>query len=415
MAGSGGTLAHPLLPTLYLARLRLAATGLVVAHHTAITYGGSGGWYYREVPTSGSAGSIVLTLFCSINQAFFMGLFFLIAGYLTPAALARKGARQFLIDRLWRLGLPLLVFGLVIGPMTIALAGTGRGLAMPANWQTLVAAHHYEPGPLWFCQALLLFALGAVLWQALSAKAQTPASSTQVPAAYRASDACATNSATATSATFAAPAKSPMGADLPQPWTWWVSALAVGTAAFAIRLFWPVGTSSVGMQWGYFASYAFLFALGVRAWPGRWLERLPAEQVRRWRWVMRLALPVLPTTGLAMGALRGEVIHFEGGWTLPAAVYAFWEPLVAWGLIAALLQRFRLRHNQPHVRWDALCPQAFAAFVVHAPVLVAISLALQGWVAPPLIKFAVVAPAAFGLSLVVGAALRRVPGVARVL
>jgi peptidoglycan/LPS O-acetylase OafA/YrhL len=33
--------------------LRGAVTLLVVFHHTAITYGGSGGWFYREVPQSG--------------------------------------------------------------------------------------------------------------------------------------------------------------------------------------------------------------------------------------------------------------------------------------------------------------------------------------------------------------------------
>jgi hypothetical protein len=310
-----------------------------------------------------------------------------------------------MIDRLWRLGLPLLVFGFVIGPMTIALAGKAGGLPMLARWQTLIAAHHYEPGPLWFCQALLLFALGAVLWKWLRGKSE--GASTATPSAVA-------NTAT-TPATAVDSATSTTWRDLPAPRTWWASAAAVGASAFAIRLFWPVGASTVGMQWGYFASYVFLFALGVRAWPGRWLERVPPEQVQRWRWVMRLALPVLPLAGVALGALRGEAIHFEGGWTLPAVVYAFWEPLVAWGLIAALLQRFRLHHNQPDSRWDAPCPQAFAAFVVHAPVLVAISLALQGWDAPPLIKFAVVAPLAFALSLALGAALRRVPGVAKVL
>ncbi|MFM2066405.1 MAG: hypothetical protein RLZZ584_1314 [Pseudomonadota bacterium] len=373
-------------------------TGLVVAHHTAITYGGSGGWFYRELPTSGSsASSIALTLFCSVNQAFVMGLFFLIAGYLTPAALERKGPWRYLADRLRRLGLPLLLFGFVIGPFTLALAGTARGLPLRERWAAQLAEHRYEPGPLWFCQALLLFALGAVLWRVLRAALVHPAAAADVPAA-------------------STPSAATDRTALPAPWTWWAAALAVGAVAFALRLAWPTGTATLGsMQWGYFASYVFLFALGCRAWPGRWLERLPAAQVRHWRLVTRWALPLLPLTGLALGALQGAQLHFDGGWSLPALVYAFWEPLVAWGLIAALLQRFRLRHNQPQPRWDTLTPLAYAAFVLHAPVLVATSLALRGWGAPALLKFAVVAPLALALSLALGAALRRVPGVAQVL
>ena len=49
---------------------------LVIAHHLLITYAGSGSWYYmegREDFTTLAIGSWVL----SVNQAFFMGLFFL--------------------------------------------------------------------------------------------------------------------------------------------------------------------------------------------------------------------------------------------------------------------------------------------------------------------------------------------------
>ena len=88
--------------------LRGALAVLVVLHHTAITYGAIGGWYYRELPPDGGLASTLLVFFCTFNQAFFMGLFFLLAGYHTPAALARDGALRFLAGRGLRLGLPLL-------------------------------------------------------------------------------------------------------------------------------------------------------------------------------------------------------------------------------------------------------------------------------------------------------------------
>lgn len=107
--------------------LRACLTLLVVFHHCAITYGALGGWYYHEVAAGPSVESALLTLFCAINQAFFMGLFFFLAGYYTPHSLDRKGAPRFLADRFLRLGLPLLVYGFLIGPATIALARTAAG------------------------------------------------------------------------------------------------------------------------------------------------------------------------------------------------------------------------------------------------------------------------------------------------
>lgn len=66
-------------------RLRTLLTVLVIAHHTVITYGGGGCVRFCREVTDGSAPfSLLLILFCSVNRAFFVGLLFLLAGYLTP-------------------------------------------------------------------------------------------------------------------------------------------------------------------------------------------------------------------------------------------------------------------------------------------------------------------------------------------
>src|SRR5260370_41631088 len=106
---------------LYIDRLRSVMTVLVVLHHTAITYGAPGGWYYNELRPSGSVSSLLLTLFVATNQAYFMGFFFLLAGYFTPASLERKGYARFLGDRFLRLGLPLFAFIFVLNPLTAPL------------------------------------------------------------------------------------------------------------------------------------------------------------------------------------------------------------------------------------------------------------------------------------------------------
>ncbi len=46
---------------LYIDRLRSVMTAFVILHHTAITYGAVGGWFYNELHPSGSISSLLLT------------------------------------------------------------------------------------------------------------------------------------------------------------------------------------------------------------------------------------------------------------------------------------------------------------------------------------------------------------------
>jgi hypothetical protein len=280
--------------------LRAALTLLVVFHHTAITYGAIGGWFYREVTTDGRLETKLLILFCSVNQAWFMGLFFLLAGYFTPGPAERKGAWPYLRDRLIRLGLPLLVFGVVMGAVTIALGQTAKGRSFTTTLLRLWQRGTFENGPLWFVQALLLFCFGYLVWRAIS------------------------------------PSRPPSRA-FPSNVVLFMAALVTGGGAFALRLIWPVGTVVFGLQLGYFASYIVLFAAGCAGAPGRWLAAVPESRRRPWLTVAWLTLPVLPAVVLLaplVPALRGDT---SGGWNIQAAVYAFWEPFVAWGFILALV------------------------------------------------------------------------------
>src|SRR5207248_140871 len=52
-----------------------------------------------------------------VNQAYFMGCFFLISGYFTPGSFDRKGPATFYKDRLLRLGIPLVVFVFLLSPI----------------------------------------------------------------------------------------------------------------------------------------------------------------------------------------------------------------------------------------------------------------------------------------------------------
>lgn len=362
-------------------RLRVVLTVWVIAHHAAITYGGTGDWFYREVHDATTPTSLALTVFCAVNQAFFMGLFFLLAGRFTPSAVDRKGVPAFLWDRTVRLGVPVVVFGLVLGPLTVGLSA----LASPGGHAGEVFASafgRFVIGPLWFPWALWWMALAYVVWRRLCAGTE-----------------------------MGAIAERPV----PPSAVWLAAALAVGLAALLLRQWVPVGQTWLGVQIGYVASYGFLFALGCVAARHRWLERLRADQARRWGWVALLAAPVLFGVAWATEAVTGQPAEFRTGWSAVAVVYAFWEPFVAWGIIAVLWVAFRDRDHAPSARWDRWASHAYGAFVVHAPVLVAISVALAGWTAPPAVKFGLVTVAATVASFTLAGGLRRLSWVRRVL
>ncbi len=100
----------------YIDHLKVVLTILVVLHHAFITYGAPGGWYYKEATTK-TAALIPMTLFVSINQAFFMGFFFFLSSYFIRPSYERKGASRFVADRLLRLGVPLLFYSFILSPL----------------------------------------------------------------------------------------------------------------------------------------------------------------------------------------------------------------------------------------------------------------------------------------------------------
>ena len=355
-----------------LDHLRVVLTALVILHHTAIVYGGSGGWYWKQEP---DASQRLLLLFNAVNQSYFMGFFFLLAGYFTPGSFDRKGPARYLGERFVRLGLPLLAYVLVLSPLTIALAHYARGQPFMAAWGERYREHDVEPGPLWFAWALLLFALAYVSWRRL---------------------------------TGIRPGKV---SRLPSPVTLLLAAIVVGAASFLVRLAVPVGHNVLWLQLGYFPPYILLFILGCMAAPNQLLERITATDARPWLITSAIMLVLLPVV-LVTAAGHGDV---HGGWSFNAAFYALWDPLTAWGIILGLLWSFRTYFPEGNRFTEALARQAFGAYIVHPPVVVALSLLARNLPMHPLLKFGLVGMAACVGAFAVSSLLLLIPPLRKVL
>ena len=284
---------------------------------------------------------------------------------LTPGAIARHGAQEFLRERLLRLGAPLLVFILVLGPITAALAETVHGYPFFAVLGWIASHALIIPGPMWFVEALLIFSAAYVALRAA-----------------------------------VGPARLERARPFPSNGVLAMSALVTGTAAFLLRLRWPPGADFLGLQFGYFASYVVLFAAGCLGAKGRWLENVPAKQLWTWRWVSLAAAVAYP------------VVILAGRWS--PAFYAFWEPLFAWGVILSLLVFFQRRFVALGPAWQKLARRAYLIYIIHPPILVGVSLAMRGLAAPALVKFALAGTAACALCFIAAGALLTIPAVRRV-
>jgi len=360
----------------FIDQLRGLTTLLVVLHHTAITYGGAGGWYYKEGAPAGSVAPLVLTLMTAVDQAWFMGAFFLWAGYFTPGPFDRKGAPRYFADRAIRLGIPLLVFGFFLDALTNAVADLGRGGDFLSGLVGRVASLEYHPGPLWFVQALFVFAIGFACWRRF------------VPGPPR------------------------DDAPLPSHATLFRAAIGVALVAFAVRLAIPVGEEWWHWQLGYFPAYVLLFVVGCAAAPHRWLERIDRRYAKPWAIASLVALPVLPAFALGYRAVMHARADVAGGFNVGSLVYAFWEPFVAWGILLALMAFFRAKVRPE--RFARLGRRAYAIYCFHPPVVVGFSVLLHSWEAPALVKFFTVGGLSCAALYLACGLLLRIPVVARV-
>ena len=361
----------------YLDHIRIFLTVMVILVHAAITYGAIGGWYASEVRTQDlPRGTLILyVLFNAGNQSYFMGFFFLMAGYFTPGSLDRKGMGRFATDRLIRLGLPLALFALLLHPITCGMGEVLKGTYPFASTVKWIYAHgNFGVGPLWFAEALLIFTGVFLLWRKFR-----PAANTE-------------------------------SRPLPGHVTLLAAAIVTGLFAFALRLWVPVGQNVFGMQLGFFASYIVLFFTGCCAARNRWLERVELRHALPW---MIATLVTWPLIVVAFGSCPNPALVM-GGANRYALFYAMWEPFVAWGVILGFLYLGRRFLNRTNAFFAELARSSFAAYVIHAPILVGVSLALKAWQAPSLEKWLVAGMLSTVFSFALGSALSRLPGLSRI-
>jgi glucans biosynthesis protein C len=348
----------------YIDAVRVILIMLVVAHHSVEAYVTA---HPPEIPLPDPplARGIV---FLWVNAAFFMGLFFFLAGYFTSNAFDRKGAAGFLADRGLRLGVPLVLGTVAIVPLAgwahIALDKQlprvgywtyltqdflGHGVR-PAFWPAGERWPEFNFGHLWFIEHLLVYAL---LYAALRAvRLRDHGLAWRSPPSY--------------GAIFA-------------------YAALLSAATFAIRIWYPQNQwiaflGLIQMEPAHLPQYASLFAMGVFAGPRRWIETMPTRRGLVW-----LAVGA----GIAFAAYLHAATGANGdsgtsGWRVCTA-----ESFLCVGLCVGLPVLARELALGAGRVWRVLAANVFAVYVFHMPIVLFLQWALIDAPAPKWVRLVV--------------------------
>jgi len=365
---------------LFIDNIRVFLTILVLLHHLMITYAGeeAGGWiYYDYRPDTVTA--IVARWFTSLNQSYFMGLFLFISAYFVPGAYDRKGAGRFLKDRLIRLGIPLVLYAWIIRPLwyfyTFHIPG--------AYWTWFFSDYlkyfgYIGGGPLWFIEVLLIFACFYALYRQFKPQPVQPIPDARFPGSGKII----------------------------------IFAILLGFVAAIVQIWFPRDTAitELNLQLANFPQYIAMFILGLMAYPRNWFASLPDQTARRWVIVVILLsfLPLLVgfTANPQVGGTMNFILNLISNW---------WEAFMCGGMSIAVVYLSRRYFNQQGRLAAWASRNAYAAYLIHEPIIATAALLLSGMIIYPLLKFALMGLVTVPLTFLLSALIRKIPYTDRVL
>lgn len=375
----------------FVDHLRAALIILVVLHHLAVVYGEGISFWYVDPPRSASLGGLILVLFVLFNQAWFMGAFFLLAGYFTPASFDRRGTTSFIKERLLRLGIPLLIWIFIFNPISnIGLfLEPARWIAEPLTWQSFWRMYpdFLGFGVAWFLALLLIFSFGYSGWRWLTRKRPSPTKGEYVPPRYL------------TIAIFI---------------------LGLALVTYLVRIIIPIGRTVLDFPTlAYLPQYLSFFIVGSIAYRRSWFRTLPSR-MGKVGFGMAVAATLILFPIILLGILGGTMRFLgNGSWT--SAVYALWDSIFAVGMCLGSITLFRRFFNQKSRFGSFLSQQSYAVYIIHSPIIVFLAYALflafaqLGTDLGPLLKFSLGAVVVLPICFIIAYGLRKIPGVTRIL
>jgi len=342
----------------YLDNVRSFVIILVIAMHSAVTYSGMGGWYYieRSTDTLSMPEYVLFGFFQSFAQAWFMGILFFISAFLATKSLARRGVPGFIKERLFRLGLPLLIYVFIIDPFIMFfLLNNYPHNTLVENYKRYIIDFWWlsATGPLWFVQVLLILCIIYAVVKKYMVKPLKLQNISSITVLF--------------------------------------TIVLTAIIAFLIRLCFPIGTSYLNLQFCYFASYIVLFVAGIIIGENDLWENITDKKNIKWFILTILtAMPLWAAIMVFGGATEEGLTKFNGGFHWQNFAFALWESFVAISFSIGLIAFFRKNINLDNKFTRLMRDNAFGIYCFHASILIAVSLSIKDLSIIPALKFAIV-------------------------
>ncbi|MEJ2295479.1 MAG: acyltransferase family protein [Candidatus Lokiarchaeota archaeon] len=254
---------------LFLDNIKVLFTILVILWHVMVTYVDVGWWYYKEVNPIDPFSETFFLLLTSIGGVFqtsLLGLFFLLGGYFTPRSYDRKGVKLFWKERLIRLGIPLLLYTVLINPImifTLAKLGIHPWNTTPTlqgtlfdyyitrffSWDDFINFLSFA-GPMWFLKVLIIFTVIYTIWHQVS----------KLKLVQR---------------------RIPKQLSIPRYSLLLFLVIGLGFLTFVVRIFLPIDDRPLEIPWGQLIQYLMMFSIGVICIRYLWLEKMTKKHVKQ--------------------------------------------------------------------------------------------------------------------------------------
>ncbi|MBX9843006.1 MAG: acyltransferase [Xanthobacteraceae bacterium] len=387
--------------SLSLGNLRAFAIVLVVGFHATLAYVvfkpeplplATPPYAWKAFPISDPTQWFGLDVLCAFPYVTLMQLMFFLSGLFVWPSLRRKGTATFVLDRLWRLGVPFILGVAVLMPVAHypVYAVSALNPTWPDFWNQWLSVPFWHSGPLWFLWVLVAFDLAAAALYRFA-----PAIGERL-AAYAARAADAPGRSFIVFAAAAALAYLPFAAFF-RPWDW----AQLGPFSFqpslfahyAVFFFAGLGIGAGGLETG------LLRSDGVLA--RRWAMWTSVAAVSFVAWMLLTAV-TLDDKPLGIGPLPqlNVVVNLVFALTAAATCFAF----------AGIFLRFATR------RWavaDELSKNAYTIYLFHYLFVVWLQYALLALMLPAVVKAVIAFAAALLLSWAASVAAQRLLGHAR--
>ena len=298
-------------------------------------------------------------------------------GYFTPKSYDRKGGPSFWKERLTRLGIPLILYTVLINPIMYYILSI-LGIQPWSSNQTLGGSllDYYvsrfesldrfikfltDAGPMWFLYVLLFLTAGYTLWRRITSFSSL---------------------------------KRYIPKELPIPRTIYLLLIAIGLGCvtFLVRLVSPIDEFPLGIPFGFIIQYAMMFSVGVIALRYDWFEKMSKDLIKTWSIIIAAAFVLLSLYWFLFVGMDADLNVVLGGLTLTAFLFAVVDNIIAMGMIFILIPIFYAKYKHQGTLLQNLSSSAFHMYLIHPPILVLVALGFVSIPLIPVLKLAIVWP-----------------------